>query len=60
MRRTTMKVFARLGEFWDAGQRHYLTAGSDTHDVWNEQSGKVRAFAHVDGPLTAGCLRRSR
>ena len=44
------KVFARLREFWDAGQRHYATAGSDTHDVWNEQSGRIRAFVHVDGP----------
>ncbi len=53
------KVFARLGEFWDAGQRHYVTAGSDTHDVWNEQSGKVRTFVHLDGPVTAAAFAQS-
>jgi hypothetical protein len=46
------KVFARLREFWDASEPHYVTAGSDTHDVWNAQSGAIRAFAHVDGSVT--------
>jgi len=54
-----VRVFARLGEFWDTGQRHYVSAGSDTHDVWNEQSGKIRAFAHVDGPVTAEAFAQS-
>ena len=53
------KVFARLGEFWDAGQRYYATAGSDTHDVWNEQSGKVRTFVHLDGPVTAAAFAQA-
>ncbi len=47
------KVLAKLWEFWNTGQHYYLTAGSDTHDVWNEQSGRVRTFAHIDGPVTA-------
>lgn len=47
------KVLARLWEFWNTGQHYYLTAGSDTHDVWNEQSGRVRTFVHIDGPVTA-------
>jgi hypothetical protein len=48
-----MKVVRRLWEYWNEGRRYYLSAGSDTHDVWNEESGSVRAFAHPDGPPTA-------
>jgi hypothetical protein len=48
------KVLERLWSFWNEGRHYYLSAGSDTHDVWNEQSGRVRAYVHPDGPLTAG------
>ena len=48
-----MKVVQRLWEYWNEGRRYYLSAGTDTHDVWNEESGRVRTFAHPDGPLTA-------
>jgi len=47
------KVLAKLWEFWNAGEHYYLAAGSDTHNVWNDQSGRVRACAHIDGQLTA-------
>jgi hypothetical protein len=47
------KVLARIGEFWNAGERYYLSGGSDTHDVWNEESGRVRTYVHVDGTLDA-------
>ncbi len=47
------KVLHALWDFWNAGHRYYLTAGTDTHDVWNEVSGRVRTFAQVDGVLTA-------
>ena len=47
------KVVARAWKFWNEGKRYYLSGGSDTHDVWNQQSGRVRLFAHVDGTLTA-------
>ena len=47
------KVFARLREFWDARQHHYASAGSDTHDVWNDKSGKIRVFVHMDGQVSA-------
>jgi hypothetical protein len=46
------KVLAKLAAFWNQGDRYYLTAGTDTHDVWNFLSGQVRMFAHLDGPLT--------
>ena len=47
------KVLAKLWEFWNAGQHYYIAAGSDTHDVWNDRSGRVRTFAHLDGQVTA-------
>jgi hypothetical protein len=47
-----MKVVHRLWDYWNEGRRYYLSAGTDTHDVWNEESGRVRTFAHPDGPLT--------
>jgi len=46
------KVLAKLWEFWNEGRRYYLSAGSDTHDVWNETSGQVRVFVHPQGALT--------
>jgi hypothetical protein len=46
------KVLAKLAAFWSRGDRYYLSAGTDTHDVWNALSGRVRVFAHLDGPLT--------
>jgi hypothetical protein len=48
-----VKVLQTLWSFWNAGHRYYLTAGTDTHDVWHDESGAVRAFAHIDGAVTA-------
>jgi hypothetical protein len=42
------KVLARTWDFWNAGEHHYLSGGSDTHDVWNEESGRVRTYVHLD------------
>jgi hypothetical protein len=50
------KVLARLAAFWSQGDRYYLSAGTDTHDVWNTLSGGVRMFVHLDGPLTPGAF----
>ena len=47
------KVLGALRTFWDGGHRYYLSGGTDTHDVWNDVSGRIRTFAHVDGPVTA-------
>ena len=47
------KVLHALWGFWNAGHHYYLSAGTDTHDVWNEISGHVRSFAHIDGKVTA-------
>jgi hypothetical protein len=45
-----VKVLHRISSFWNEGKRYYLSGGSDTHDVWNEESGRVRAYVHLDGP----------
>jgi hypothetical protein len=45
-------VLAAAWRSWSQGRRYYLTAGSDTHDVWNGVSGDARVYVHVDGPLT--------
>jgi hypothetical protein len=47
------RVLAQLWQYWNQHQSYYLSAGSDTHDVWNELSGRVRVFVHVNGPLDA-------
>jgi hypothetical protein len=36
---------------WNAGQKAWLSAGSDAHDVWKEPSGSARMYVKVDGPL---------
>jgi hypothetical protein len=48
-----IKVVHRAWDYWNQGHRYYLSGGTDTHDVWNEESGRLRVFAHPDGPLTA-------
>lgn len=45
-------VMQASGRLWSAGHRYYLSAGTDVHDVWNHESGRIRIFAHVDRPLT--------
>ncbi|MFT5426418.1 MAG: hypothetical protein ACI9ZT_001359 [Gammaproteobacteria bacterium] len=47
-----MKTIERAREFWNEGKRYYLSAGSDTHNVWNENSGQVRAYVNVNDQLT--------
>jgi hypothetical protein len=46
------EVMQAMGLFWNAGHRYYLSGGTDVHDVWNHESGRIRTFAHVAGPLT--------
>lgn len=47
------KVLARAWASWSTARPYFLSAGSDTHDVWNGMSGNARLYAHVPGPLTA-------
>ncbi|SFH27466.1 Carboxypeptidase regulatory-like domain-containing protein [Palleronia marisminoris] len=46
-------VFARAAQFWTQGQRIFLSAGSDAHDVWNDNTGSARAYVHVPGGVSA-------
>lgn len=34
-------------QFWSQGLPYYYTAGSDTHDVWNQNSGLNRMFVYT-------------
>ncbi len=47
------KVFERAGQLWSAGHRFYLSGGSDAHDVWNDDSGEIRAYVQVPGEISA-------
>jgi hypothetical protein len=53
------KVLHALWKFWNAGHHYYLSAGTDTHDVWHDESGAVRAFAHIEGAVTAGAFAQA-
>ncbi|MBB5367857.1 MULTISPECIES: CehA/McbA family metallohydrolase [unclassified Janthinobacterium] len=47
-----VKVLQKLWQYWNEGHPYYLSGGTDVHDVWNDVSGRVRTFAHVEGKLT--------
>jgi len=53
------KVLQALWSFWNAGHRYYLSAGTDTHDVWRDESGSVRTFAHIDGAVTPAAFAQA-
>ena len=43
------KTIQRLWQLWNQGTRYYLSAGTDTHDVWKDVSGGIRMVAKIDG-----------
>jgi hypothetical protein len=45
-------VLGAIWLLWNEGHRYYLSGGTDVHDVWNHESGRIRTLGHVDGPLT--------
>jgi hypothetical protein len=45
-------VLGAIWQFWNKGHRYYLSGGTDVHDVWNHESGRIRTFGHVEGQLT--------
>ncbi len=47
------RVLRTVWDYWNAGRRCYLAAGTDTHDVWSELSGRVRSYVHVEGGISA-------
>jgi hypothetical protein len=54
-----VKVMHFLWKAWNAGNRYYLAGGTDTHDVWQDESGRVRTFAHIEGPVSAMSFAQS-
>lgn len=46
------KTLDRVWEMWNRGERKYLAAGSDAHDVWLQASGSARTYVHVSGELS--------
>ncbi|APE30657.1 phosphoesterase [Halomonas aestuarii] len=44
---------------WDEGSRVYFTAGTDTHDAWNDLTGRIRMMAKVPGELTPRAFARA-
>ncbi len=54
-----IKVLRLLWDLWNEGHRYYLSAGTDTHDVWRDESGAVRVFAHIDGVATAASFAQA-
>lgn len=47
------RTIERTWRLWNDGKPAYLVAGSDAHDVWNEESGSARSYVFVEGELTA-------
>ncbi len=47
------KAIEKARAFWSQGLPYYYTAGSDTHDVWNETSGHNRMFVYTGGKPSA-------
>jgi hypothetical protein len=41
------KAIEKARQLWSEGLPYYYTAGSDTHDVWNETSGHNRMFVYT-------------
>ncbi|MGM0417935.1 MAG: CehA/McbA family metallohydrolase [Thermodesulfobacteriota bacterium] len=33
--------------YWNQGDRYYISAGTDVHDVWSRKSGEIRMFAYT-------------
>jgi hypothetical protein len=42
-----MTVVEKARKLWSEGLPYYYTAGSDTHDVWNQTSGLNRMFVYT-------------
>lgn len=45
-------TIAAVWNLWNHGERKYLAAGSDVHDVWTEPSGAARTYVHISDALS--------
>lgn len=50
---TQQQTIEKAWDLWNHGLRYYLSAGTDTHNVWHELSGEIRSFAYVKDNLSA-------
>ena len=41
------KVIKKLHEYWDKGEKYYLSAGTDLHDVWSDSQPDIRMYANI-------------
>lgn len=44
-----LDTLARVWQLWNVGKRAYLVGASDVHDVWKNESGSARTYAHIAG-----------
>jgi hypothetical protein len=51
------RAMEKVWELWNQGCKYYLSAGTDTHSVWQDVSGSLRMYVYLEGePSLAGCL----
>jgi hypothetical protein len=53
------KVLHALWKLWNDRHRYYLSGGTDVHDVWLQESGSTRSYAHIDGRPEAASFARA-
>ncbi len=53
------KAVEKARAFWNEGLPYYYTAGSDTHDVWNETTGHNRMFVYTGSQPDAAAFAQA-
>ncbi|GAC29897.1 CehA/McbA family metallohydrolase [Brumicola pallidula] len=53
------KAIEKARQLWSEGLPYYYTAGSDTHDVWNETSGRNRMFVYTGSKPDANAFAQA-
>ena len=41
------KVLNKLYSYWDFNKKHFLSAGTDYHDVWNDLQADIRMYGYI-------------
>ena len=51
--RSDNKTLMKMWEFWNKGLKYYISAGSDTHDIWSSPyTGYPRVYAYIPAKPT--------
>lgn len=53
------KTVEKARQLWSEGLPYYYTAGSDTHDVWNETTGLTRMFVYTGSKPDANAFAQA-